>query len=426
MAARRPYSGLFGSQDEGLGLDASLDTGVALPDIRALGEPQTSTPSVLPATTPAVLPTTPKTATAPADNPDWYWNLGSGATDPTEKAVWSAVGGKGFDPTQGLTPNVMAEFAKLFPGATVGRASSGVLDVPGLGMLDVIRNYGDPGAQWWSGLESPAPTGAQTPPSTATAPAGFDLGGLPGLVGAGETYAGPGEPGVFQDSAQTPETFEDTPVQQVGQDPLSLLLSGGLVGLIDALSGPGAAESLLLERGQSDTMPADILNRRMESAREAAERVRTSELDTLRSQLADRNLISVPGAPQGSERTGLERISESIAGQQFGVLRDVGSALMEQYGTETIASLVAASQAGSERARTILDTLIAGTERQATLSYIALANLRENREWNQFLAQYGMDRDQILEDLQMGRLQNVLPILQAFMNATQISTQGYI
>jgi len=86
-----------------------------------------------------------------------------------------------FDPKKGLTAEALAAIAAQFPGATVSRAGSGVVNIPGIGDVDVGRNFGSPSAQWWWGspsLRGPSPDGGT--PSGA------------GGAGTGGTGAGAG------------------------------------------------------------------------------------------------------------------------------------------------------------------------------------------------------------------------------------------
>jgi len=495
---RKQSTGVFDDLPDPLEDYGGVYAGVETPEpIPSAVAPATTTPSrPRPPETPPVGTPVPRNPEPPEEpeppedtfNPDWYWGIGPDSTNPNELKAWQAVGPGGFDPSKGITPEVLASIQNIWPGATLGSSEYGLYDkvnIPGLGLVDLVRNtqYTDRPIQWWYGLESPKT------PTTSGGGGGGGGGGtsLAAKTDLGEQYAGPGSPGVFTES----------PVQQVGQDPLSLLVSGGLVDLLDALAEPGAAEQLLLdraaqgdaipedlqakldqiladlqepseaerlllERGRSDTIPTDVLQRRMESVRENAERVRRSETDTLRAQLADRGLVSVSGAPQGAEWTGLSRISEALASQQYTALRDISTDLMEQYAQESLSALQSAAQAGSTRAdqalaavmaevdarsgragealeamtaaaaagnaraQNILSTLAEITDRQQMLSEVALRNLENNMAWNRFLAEFGLQRDMVMEELRQGRLTNVLAIISQFYAAINAARGGYV
>ena len=45
--------------------------------------------------------------------------------------------------------------------------------------------------------------------------------------------------------------------------------------------------------------------------------------------------------------------------------------------------------------------------------------------WNQFLAQYGLDRARVFEEIQNGRIGALLPLLQMYLTAATATSQGY-
>ena len=47
-------------------------------------------------------------------------------------------------------------------------------------------------------------------------------------------------------------------------------------------------------------------------------------------------------------------------------------------------------------------------------------------EWNKFLAEQGLNRDEVVEAIQTGRLSALLPIMQTFLQQVQTAAQGYI
>jgi hypothetical protein len=80
----------------------------------------------------------------------------------------------------------------------------------------------------------------------------------------------------------------------------------------------------------------------------------------------------------------------------------------------------------SQQAGNVLGATGQGTGRQEMLSRQALDNLRENNDFNQFLAQYGLDRDVAMNDAQYKQLAAMMPLLQMLWQGSGITNQGYI
>jgi len=116
-------------------------------------------------------------AGAGTSDPNWFWHVGPGGIPDVQK-LWQAV--QYINPAGGLTAAALAELEKVFPGITVVNAGSGVVNIPGIGQVDLIRNMGstDPRnpAQWWWGQEGGGGSGA-----------GAGTGGAAGGAGAGGT-----------------------------------------------------------------------------------------------------------------------------------------------------------------------------------------------------------------------------------------------
>lgn len=77
-------------------------------------------------------------------------------------------------------------------------------------------------------------------------------------------------------------------------------------------------------------------------------------------------------------------------------------------------SLALATGLAEAEARALVDTLGTATDRQAVLSSVALDTLTQNRLWNQFLAEFGLERDVTLQVLQSDNIDDVLALLQMF------------
>ena len=149
-------------------------------------------------------------------------------------------------------------------------------------------------------------------------------------------------------------------------------------------------------------------------------------LEDARGQLADRGLLSLPGIPQGEESGAISRIQQKIAPQ---FANELGNAMLEEdrmsmddesraietltgmNRDQTNAMLRAAEQAGTY---------------EATIADIALRNLDLDMRWNQFLAQYDLDRETLQNQIEQGRWNMVLQLITQFQQLVHQSAQGYI
>ena len=78
-----------------------------------------------------------------------------------------------------------------------------------------------------------------------------------------------------------------------------------------------------------------------------------------------------------------------------------------------------------EQSRNILATAATVNARQQMLGDMAIQSLDRNMAWNQFLANYGLDRAKTLEAMQTGRIQAIMPMLEMYMRAAQQAGVGY-
>ena len=79
-----------------------------------------------------------------------------------------------------------------------------------------------------------------------------------------------------------------------------------------------------------------------------------------------------------------------------------------------------------EQSRNLLATAETVTARQQMLTDAAIQALDRNMVWSQFIAQYGLDRARVLEEIQNGRIASILPLLEMYLRATTTASQGYV
>lgn len=271
-------------------------------------------------------------------------------------------------------------------------------------------------ARYASGAASS--TGTGTPSATTTQRAGSSP-SAQNFAQLGAQYGGPGSSGVYTNG----------PVQQVGQDPLSQLITGGLA---DFLLRGGRTpfgedvESALRNRIGDDGFSDPDLNARYESARELMSKARRTQTNDARAALADRGLLSEPGIPQGAEITAMRRIEENIAPEFSRAMRDIFTDESQRADARVLSSLQMAANLSQDQARTFLAGIGEGTARQTALAQLALQSLGQNMTWAQFLAEFGLKRDEVLNQLQSGRIDDVMGLLNAFLSLASLSRGGYV
>jgi|TARA_R110002020_G_scaffold48456_1_gene138074 hypothetical protein len=270
--------------------------------------------------------------------------------------------------------------------------------------------------------------------------------------------------------------LEDPLVVETGVDPLSqltnlrlgqLMHTGGVVPTRLAAETEETLEDILRRRGagasemspfgediqstieellaSGGAIPADAQRRAMEleTARSPLDALREAQLEEGRAALASRNLLG-----SGPELEYMQRVEQGLAPRYAQAAQEIELAERAaadqryrdamQMGT-TIAAQAEALEEGrlssamslatgmsEEQSRNLLATAQTITQRQQMLSDIALETLDKNMEWNKFLAEFGLERDMALEMIQSGRLGQLLPLIQQFLNIASLTARGYV
>jgi hypothetical protein len=79
-----------------------------------------------------------------------------------------------------------------------------------------------------------------------------------------------------------------------------------------------------------------------------------------------------------------------------------------------------------EQSRNMLATAETINSRQQMLSDVAIQTLDRNMQWSQFLANFGLDRARVMEEIQSGRSSALLPLVQMYLQAATQAAQGYV
>lgn len=211
---------------------------------------------------------------------------------------------------------------------------------------------------------------------------------LPPLPTFSSTQTGPGTSGVFNSPY----------LQQLGQDPFSQSIAGGITTAMDA-----AAARLHSTPQQRATA--------MEGARAPYEAARKVQLANAEAALADRGTLGEPGHQSGLLSSAVGRIETDLAPAYTGAIANAMS-LLDQNEQQAVTQLLQGASTG--------------TQRQQVLSDVALRELDQNRLWNQFLAQFGLDRDKAMYDVQLGQGQQLLQLFALYLQQAQQAANGYV
>lgn len=419
-------------------LDANPDYTWFAPDVN--GGSYVTAPQVKAQNAPAATPTdTQTTSTAPpvpvpvgGNVPPWSEN------SPRSPQTYTTVAGTGYAPIQGY------DYAKLSDpthtgtgkynsdvkwfsqglaatGAQPGKAGlkavsdwinthGGHAEVAGDGIsinggkpVDVLTNYNDDTGTadaWWFGegnLGEGSATGAGGGGGAAgdpfagtptTLPGALDINSLSSILSLGSTFGGPGGAGVFGSDS----------LQQVGQDPFSQLITGGLTNLI--ADSTSRLHSTPQQQAQA-----------FEAARSPYEMARKVQLRNAQDQLASRGLLGEPGQESGIMTGALQRIEEGLAPAYTGAIADEFGRM---YDREAAA------------ANTLGGALTSATNRQSALSDVAIRTLEQNRIFNQFIATYGLDKVKVLADIANGQGEQYLKLLELELKKAELAAGGYI
>lgn len=239
------------------------------------------------------------------------------------------------------------------------------------------------------------------------------------------------------------------------------------------VSGQGATEfgqelqqRILGTLGRGGRLDDETEALEFENARTMIDRARRAQSNEARAALAGRGSVSVPGIEQGGTRSTVGRIEEGLAPYFSQAMRDIainqgrradqrysqalqsGSGLAQAAAPSLLGAGTAAAQrqqregerrdvrlrqaiqSGSTLAQGGASTLLGAgqtsLQQQEFVTRAALDNLNQNRQWNQFLAQHGLDREKLMFEMEQGNIEVILPIIQQFIQASGISAGGHV
>ncbi len=380
--------------------------------------PKPTTPTVPAPTTPA--PTTPAPTTPAPTTP----TTPAGRTTPYDPAAGWDVG-KLNDPTVTDAKYNFGRAAEDYGGVQRGNLQglvdyynkqySGNAKVTGDDTIDFGQNYGPVdvingdtnGLQWLV----PGDGGGASAASAASAGA---LSGLMDQIKAQADKMTAAQKVTDYGPPATAGVFDPTATQQVGQDPFSQTITDAYGALIKSQQDQLAAAQARAGIGITDQQRAQSL----EAARMPYEMARKVQLTNAQADLANRGLISEPGHLSGGETGAVDRIETNLAPAYTQAIADRMGAL-DTLGEQQ-------QQDVNASATTLANTLAGGTGRQTALSNIAIANLEQNRLWQQFITQFGLDSEKVNSDIATGNTSQYLQLLQLWLQGANIAAGGFI
>jgi len=226
-------------------------------------------------------------------------------------------------------------------------------------------------------------------------------------------------------------------------------------------------ESLRALLASGGVLPSDEgrLAMQLESARSPLDRLRAAQLAQGQATMADRGLLGqgpeqdymarletqlAPMYTEAAQRIALEegdradvRYREAMghlnqqalaqrlsADQREQRARELQTDIALDRAQRQDARLLEAVKQGTalttEQSRNIVESVNALTGVQEMRTDAALNVLDRNMAWNQFLAEYGLERDKTMAALQQGRLEFLLPLRQEYFKATALAAEGYV
>jgi len=206
----------------------------------------------------------------------------------------------------------------------------------------------------------------------------------------------------------------------MNQDPFSQLIAGGYGSMI----GSGGVGIAPLNVDLQDQLDQLITGKNpgagggtgaLQAARGQFDAAHNTMRNEAEADLANRGLMSLPGSPQGPEVTAIDQIMQHLAPSFDSAM---GNFLTNAYGQ-------AGSMAQNNNAN-MLSGLSGAGNYQYNMSNIALQTLKENNAFNEFVAQFGLDRDKTLYDIASGQNTGLANLLAQYLASVNTTSGGHV
>jgi hypothetical protein len=184
--------------------------------------------------------------------------------------------------------------------------------------------------------------------------------------------------------------------------------------------------SNLLSRTAGGGFNSERLFNRQEAARENLTQGQIAATNDLRGVLAERGLIGTPGHPEGAELDATMRAFEPLQRAYLGELRQSEFDESVRADEAEMAALTQATGWSRDQAAQRLAAADQAGGRQQMFADIALKNLAQNADWNKFLAQFGLQREALENEIRRGNIDGIMPMLTLIMQFINASRGGHI
>lgn len=168
------------------------------------------------------------------------------------------------------------------------------------------------------------------------------------------------------------------------------------------------------------------LQNRLTGAREDLAQAERSQRGDYRAALADAGLVSTPGVAQGAEGLAEGRMQERLGETYAGNVRDIETNAYDTANANVMKALEMATGMSRDEANTLLGAIGSGTDRDRMFATIALESLSQNRQWNEFLAQNGLDRERLKFDIEQGNTSNLIALIDLWLRGAGQAAGGTI
>lgn len=223
-------------------------------------------------------------------------------------------------------------------------------------------------------------------------------------------------------------SVNDIPVINVPGENLSPAIDDTLLDLMEGQDPFGITGLItsLMDRSAGGGVNSARLQQRQEAARENLTRGSQGALEELRAILADRGLIGQPGAPEGAELSATTRAFEPLQRAYLSELRTSEVEESERADNREIQALQMATGWTKDQVERRLSAAQTGQARQQMMADIALRQLDQNIYWNKFLAEFGLKREEVAEEMRQGRITQIQPVLAMFNSLLSQLRGGFI
>lgn len=219
----------------------------------------------------------------------------------------------------------------------------------------------------------------------------------------------------------------DPTLNQVGQDPLSEIINAALGGIFETGGTPygqSVIQSLSTIMNGAGNLPSTLPLR--VAARDEMGQAFAGQLADARGALADRGIADEPGVSQGATATAIDRITRGLAPGYASKIADIEQHALDTANTNVMQALTLATGMSENQAANVLQAATIGSNRQSALADIALRTLDSNKDWQKFLANYGLSREELAYKIQNNDMASIQALLQQFLDSVKSTQQGFI